>query len=65
MSLVVSEILTKCAAGAVVGTLVGFTDPCRQQDESIAEAPSFPSEKQLHVNKALSSMTVGVSRGTV
>lgn len=27
--------------------------------------PSFPSERQLHVNKALSSMTVGVSRGMV
>lgn len=65
MSLVVFEILTECAPGAVVGTLVDFTDPYRQQDESIVETSSFPSERQLHVSKALSSMRVGVSRGMV
>lgn len=65
MSLVLSEILTERAPGAVVGTLVHFTDPCRQQDESIVETSSFPSERQLHVNKALPSMTVGASRGMV
>lgn len=52
MSLAVFEILTKCATGAVVGTLVDFIDPCRQQEESIVETPSFPSERQLNVNKA-------------
>lgn len=52
MSLAVFEILTECATGAVVGTWVDFIDPCRQQEESIVETPSFPSERQLHVNKA-------------
>lgn len=63
MSLVVFEILTKCAAGAVVGTLVDFTAPCRQKGESIVETSSCPSERQFQCNKALSSMVVGVSRG--
>lgn len=52
MSLVVFEILTECATGAVVGTLVDFTDPCRQHDESIVETSSFPSERQFQCKQS-------------
>lgn len=43
-SLVAFEILNKCGTGVVVGTFVDLADNCSEQDESVVETSSFPSE---------------------